>query len=157
MMSSELVTMVQERIKVIVVLINNHGFASIGGLLASVGSAGFGTRYRHRDEDDQLEGEVVQVDFATNMESFGAKVIRTHNKAELVDALRVAKAHEGGPICIYIEADREQRVEDMNRGGMLPLPKCPITPKFSRHTPLTARRNKKNVTSCKQVAVAPPV
>lgn len=110
MMSSELVTMVQERIKVIVVLINNHGFASIGGLSASVGSAGFGTRYRHRDENDQLEGEVVQVDFATNMESFGAKVIRTHNKAELEDALRVAKAHEGGPICIYIEADREQRV-----------------------------------------------
>lgn len=44
------------------------------------------------------------------MESFGAKVIRTHNKAELEDALQVAKAHEGGPICIYIEADREQRV-----------------------------------------------
>ena len=110
MMSSELVTMVQERIKVIVVLINNHGFASIGGLSASVGSAGFGTRYRHRDENDHLEGDVVQVDFATNMESFGAKVIRTHNKAELEDALQVAKAHEGGPICIYIEADREQRV-----------------------------------------------
>ena len=46
MMSSEIVTAVQEGIKLIIVLVDNHGFASIGGLSESIGSAGFGTRYR---------------------------------------------------------------------------------------------------------------
>ena len=49
MMAQEIVTAVQEGIKLTIVLLDNHGFASIGGLSESVGSGGFGTRYRYRD------------------------------------------------------------------------------------------------------------
>ena len=48
MMSQEIVTAVQEGIKLIVVLVQNHGFASIGALSESLGSQRFGTRYRYR-------------------------------------------------------------------------------------------------------------
>src|SRR3989337_2264468 len=49
MMSSEIVTSIQEGYKLIVVLLDNHGFGSIGGLSKSVGSGGFGTELRYRD------------------------------------------------------------------------------------------------------------
>ena len=51
MMSSELVTALQEGVKLMVVLIDNVGYASIGGLSESLGGAGFGTRYRKRGPD----------------------------------------------------------------------------------------------------------
>src|SRR6185503_7850561 len=51
MMSQEILTSLQEGLKLNIVLLNNHGFASIGGLSQSVGSAGFGTRYRFRNGD----------------------------------------------------------------------------------------------------------
>ena len=50
MMPTELVTAVQERIKVIVVLVQNHGFHSIGSLSEELGSQRFGTSYRYRGE-----------------------------------------------------------------------------------------------------------
>ena len=51
MMAQEIVTAVQEGVKLIVVLVQNHGFASIGALSESVGSQRFGTRYRYRARD----------------------------------------------------------------------------------------------------------
>src|ERR671911_122474 len=59
MMAQELVTAVQERIKVIVVLVQNHGFHSIGSLSEELGSQRFGTRYRYRDAVGRLEGDVL--------------------------------------------------------------------------------------------------
>ncbi len=56
MMATELVTAVQERLKVIVVLVQNHGFASIGSLSESLGSQRFGTQYRYRSNDGRLDG-----------------------------------------------------------------------------------------------------
>ena len=50
MMATELVTAVQEGVKVIVVLVQNHGFASIGSLSESLGSQRFGTAYRYRGD-----------------------------------------------------------------------------------------------------------
>jgi 3D-(3,5/4)-trihydroxycyclohexane-1,2-dione acylhydrolase (decyclizing) len=55
MLSSELATAVQERVKLIVVLVDNRGFASIGALSRSVGGEGFGTRYRYRPADGALD------------------------------------------------------------------------------------------------------
>ncbi|MGA8779971.1 MAG: 3D-(3,5/4)-trihydroxycyclohexane-1,2-dione acylhydrolase (decyclizing), partial [Terracidiphilus sp.] len=49
MMPTEIVTSVQEGIKIIIVLVDNHGFASIGNLSRSLGQEGFGTRYRMRN------------------------------------------------------------------------------------------------------------
>ena len=75
MMPTELVTAVQERIKVIVVLVQNHGFHSIGSLSESLGSQRFGTRYRYRSRAGRLDGDPLPVDLAANARSLGAHVI----------------------------------------------------------------------------------
>ncbi len=91
MLSSELVTAVQEGIKVIVVLVVNHGFQSIGALSESVGVERFGTKYRYRDASGQLAGAVLPVDLAANAESLGATVLRAGSVAELTAALAQAR------------------------------------------------------------------
>ena len=111
MMHTEIVTMVQEGIKVIIVVLDNHGFSSIGGLSKSVGSDGFGTKYRFRTNSDQLDGETIPVDFAANCASLGAHVLKANNKDEFANALQQAQANDGGPVCIVVEVDRSQRVD----------------------------------------------
>ena len=60
MMAQEIVTAVQERLTLTIVLLDNHGFASIGGLSESVGSGGFGTRYRYRNAaTGELDGDAA--------------------------------------------------------------------------------------------------
>jgi 3D-(3,5/4)-trihydroxycyclohexane-1,2-dione acylhydrolase (decyclizing) len=87
MMAQEIVTMVSEGLKVIIVLVQNHGFASIGALSESLGSQRFGTKYRFRDGDSGLlDGEVLPVDLAANASSLGADVLH----ATTVDGFRVA-------------------------------------------------------------------
>ena len=110
MMSSEIVTSLQEHAKLIVVLIDNHGFASIGGLSESLGSGGFGTRYRfRRDAELDLGGEPLTVDFAANAASLGAYAIRARTIADLREALAEAKAIDR-TVVITIETDPEERV-----------------------------------------------
>ena len=109
MMHTEIVTAVQEGIKLIIVIIDNHGYASIGGLSKSVGSDGFGTKYRYRTESGHLDGETLPIDFAANAASLGAEVIRANNRDELADAL--LKAQQASvTTCIVVETDRRQRV-----------------------------------------------
>jgi 3D-(3,5/4)-trihydroxycyclohexane-1,2-dione acylhydrolase (decyclizing) len=109
MMSSELVTSLQEGIKLIIVLIDNHGFASIGALSESLGSAGFGTEYRYRSADHMHRGAVLPVDLAANAQSLGACVHRTRTVAELKHALDAAKSADRS-VVIVIETDRNARV-----------------------------------------------
>ncbi|WP_135456377.1 3D-(3,5/4)-trihydroxycyclohexane-1,2-dione acylhydrolase (decyclizing) [Mycobacterium sp. DL99] len=104
MMATELVTAVQEGIKVIPVLVQNHGFASIGGLSESVGSQRFGTAYRYRSADGRLDGAKLPVDLAANAASLGADVIKVSNAAEFTDAVKVAKAAENTTV-IHVETD----------------------------------------------------
>jgi 3D-(3,5/4)-trihydroxycyclohexane-1,2-dione acylhydrolase (decyclizing) len=105
MMAQELVTAVQERIKIIVVLVQNHGFASIGGLSQTVGAARFGTQYRYRDaRSGRLDGGLLPVDLAANAESLGVRVLRAGTIAELRAALARAK-DEPGPVLVHIETD----------------------------------------------------
>ncbi len=93
MMPSEIVTAVQEGIKIIIVLVDNHGFASIGGLSRSLGLGGFGTSYRSRSKrSGQLDGDFLPVDFVANARSLGAHAIRAGSLAELKSALEEAKA-----------------------------------------------------------------
>jgi 3D-(3,5/4)-trihydroxycyclohexane-1,2-dione acylhydrolase (decyclizing) len=106
MLSSEIVTAVQERVPLVVVLIQNHGYQSIGALSESVGSQRFGTRYRFRTASGRLDGDTLPVDLAANAESLGARVIRTTTIDELRDALRQVKAEDRtGPVVIHIETD----------------------------------------------------
>ncbi len=109
MMSTEIATAVQEGIKITIVLLDNHGFASIGGLSKSVGSDGFGTKYRFR-ADGGLTGDVLPIDYGANAASLGAHVIHAANRDELANAIEQAKEIEDRPVCIVVETDRSQRV-----------------------------------------------
>jgi 3D-(3,5/4)-trihydroxycyclohexane-1,2-dione acylhydrolase (decyclizing) len=92
MSPSEIVTALQEHIKLIVVLVDNKGFASIGGLSRSLGMGGFGTSYRERSgASGQLDGELMKVDYAASVRSLGAHAIKAGSIKELKAALEEAK------------------------------------------------------------------
>jgi 3D-(3,5/4)-trihydroxycyclohexane-1,2-dione acylhydrolase (decyclizing) len=111
MLHTELVTAVAERLKFITVLIQNHGYASIGHLSEDVGSKRYGTKFRYRDAatNTHENGDKLPIDLAANAESYGVKVIRVdpgpNSIADLSAAMKVAKAHEGGPVLIHINND----------------------------------------------------
>ena len=110
MMPSEIVTSVQEGIKIIIVLVDNHGFASIGSLSRSLGQGGFGTRYRARNEaTKQLDGDVLTVDFAANARSLGAHALKAGTLDELKQALEQAKTLDRTTV-IVVETDASQGV-----------------------------------------------
>ena len=105
MMATELVTAVQEDIKIITVLVQNHGYASIGSLSESLGSQRFGTRYRYRNpETGRLDGEKLPVDLAANAGSLGVEVIKTTTAGEFAEAIKAAKAADHS-VVIYVETD----------------------------------------------------
>jgi 3D-(3,5/4)-trihydroxycyclohexane-1,2-dione acylhydrolase (decyclizing) len=116
MLPGDLVTAVAERIKLTIVLVDNHGYASIGALSRSLGSAGFGTHYRQQGNGAVLEdaadgarlagpAEPLPIDLGTNAESLGAHLIRARTVDELRAALADARAIDG-PVVIHIEVDR---------------------------------------------------
>jgi len=105
MMATELATAVQEGIKIITVLVQNHGFASIGSLSESLGSQRFGTRYRYRDpKTGRLDGKKLPIDLAANAASFGLEVIKASTATEFADAVKAAKA-AAESVVIYVETD----------------------------------------------------
>jgi 3D-(3,5/4)-trihydroxycyclohexane-1,2-dione acylhydrolase (decyclizing) len=105
MLAQEIVTMVAERLKVVIVVVQNNGFASIGSLSESLGSQRFGTAYRYRDPaSGALDGDVLPVDLAANAESLGATVIRASGVAGFRDAVRRAKASDRVTV-VHVETD----------------------------------------------------
>lgn len=110
MLSSELITAIQEGIKITVVLLDNHGFGSIGSLSESVGSQRYGTNYRYRDLDsDQLNGEHLPMDFVMNAKSYGVDVHTADSYEELGDALKNSVKAEKTQV-IVVSVDKEQKV-----------------------------------------------
>ncbi|GHB32084.1 3D-(3,5/4)-trihydroxycyclohexane-1,2-dione acylhydrolase (decyclizing) [Streptomyces viridiviolaceus] len=103
---TEIVTAVQENLPVRLVLIQNHGYASIGGLSESVGAERFGTAYRHRAADGTFTGTPLPVDLAANAASLGMAVLRAKTVRELREALRTARAADR-PTCVYVETDTD--------------------------------------------------
>jgi 3D-(3,5/4)-trihydroxycyclohexane-1,2-dione acylhydrolase (decyclizing) len=105
MMSQEIVTAVSEGIKLVIVLVQNHGFASIGALSESLGSQRFGTSYRYRDNDTgDYDGRYLPVDLAANAESLGAGVLRCRSIADLTQALKQARDADKLTV-VHIETD----------------------------------------------------
>lgn len=105
MMASEIVTAVSEGIKLNLVIVQNHGFASIGALSESVGSQRFGTSYRYRNPDTGLlDGQTLPVDLAANAESLGADVIRVRTIEEFREAIARSRASDR-TTAIHIETD----------------------------------------------------
>ncbi|MDX1619155.1 MAG: 3D-(3,5/4)-trihydroxycyclohexane-1,2-dione acylhydrolase (decyclizing) [Balneolaceae bacterium] len=110
MLSSELITSIQEDVKLTVVLLDNRGFGSIGSLSESVGSGGFGTNYRYRDRDsDRLEGDYLPLDFEMNARSYGVGVQKATTAGELNEALANALKADKTQV-IVVPVDKEQKV-----------------------------------------------
>ena len=103
MMAQELATAVAEGVKLVVVLVQNHGYASIGNLSESVGAERFGTRYRARTATG-LDGGTLPVDLAANAASLGADVLRAEDADGLRDALRTAAASPRTTV-VHVETD----------------------------------------------------
>jgi len=121
MMAQELVTAVSEGIKLNVVIVQNHGFASIGALSESVGSQRFGTRYRYRDPaTGRLDGDVLPVDLAANAASLGADVIRVRTIAEFREAIGRSRAATRTTV-IHIETDPLAPVPDSESWWDVPV------------------------------------
>ena len=105
MMAQEIVTAIAERIKLVIVIVQNHGFASIGSLSESVGSQRFGTAYRYRNpQTGLLDGDLLPVDLAANAASLGADVLRARTIPELRDCLKRARAAPVTTV-VHIETD----------------------------------------------------
>jgi 3D-(3,5/4)-trihydroxycyclohexane-1,2-dione acylhydrolase (decyclizing) len=115
MLSSEIVTSIQEGLKLTIVLVDNHGFNSIGGLSRSLGTDGFGTQYRYRQngslgvDSDDPTAQLLPVDLAANAESLGAKLIRCRTIDEFRSGLAAAK-EEDTTVVLAIEVDRYEGV-----------------------------------------------
>ena len=104
MLPMEIATMAQEGIKVILVLLQNHGFASIGALSESRGSQRFGTRYKTRSTSGRLDGADVPFDLAANAASWGADVLKCNGMAEFRENYAKAVANDRTTV-LYIETN----------------------------------------------------
>lgn len=109
MLPTEIVTAVQENLPVKVVILQNHGYASIGGLSRQVGADGFATAYRYRAADGSYTGAPLPVDLAANAESLGMRVLRARTVRELREALADARGSER-PTCVYVETETADTV-----------------------------------------------
>jgi 3D-(3,5/4)-trihydroxycyclohexane-1,2-dione acylhydrolase (decyclizing) len=126
MLGTEIVTAVQEGIKLIIVLVDNHGFNSIGSLSRLLGTDGFGTQYRYRKDgsigldSDAAAAAVLPIDLAANAASLGADAVRVRSIDELREALTRAKqATRTSVICI--EVDRYEGVPDYESWWDVPV------------------------------------
>ncbi|WP_318199058.1 3D-(3,5/4)-trihydroxycyclohexane-1,2-dione acylhydrolase (decyclizing) [Streptomyces sp. MCL20-2] len=106
---TEIVTAVQENLPLKLLILQNHGYASIGGLSESVGAERFGTAYRHRDPDGGFTGPPLPVDLAANAASLGLRVLRATTVDDLRKALSEARDAEG-PTCVYVETETPDTV-----------------------------------------------
>ncbi|MGW7549413.1 3D-(3,5/4)-trihydroxycyclohexane-1,2-dione acylhydrolase (decyclizing) [Streptomyces sp. NPDC054770] len=109
MMPTEIVTAVQEGIAIKVLLVQNHGYASIGGLSESVGGERFGTAYRFPSDEGTFTGAPLPVDLAANAASLGMRVLRAKTVRDLRTALAEARAADT-PTCVYVETETADTV-----------------------------------------------
>jgi 3D-(3,5/4)-trihydroxycyclohexane-1,2-dione acylhydrolase (decyclizing) len=126
MMPGELVTALQERLKLTVVLVDNHGFNSIGALSRSLGLEGFGTQYRYIDGDRPvLDGDddpppTLPIDLAANAASLGATAERVTSIDDLRSALTRARQAVGVTV-IVVEVDRYEGVPSYDSWWDVPV------------------------------------
>src|ERR1700691_360181 len=108
MMAQEIVTSLQEGYKLNIVLLDNHGFSSIGGLSRACGNEGMGTNYRYR-RGEKYDGEVLPVDFAANAASLGAWTA-TANTAQELKAALIAGRRQDRTAVVVVPTSYDQRV-----------------------------------------------
>jgi 3D-(3,5/4)-trihydroxycyclohexane-1,2-dione acylhydrolase (decyclizing) len=121
MLNTEIVTAIQEGIRITIILVDNGGFQSIHGLQMGSGTPSFGNELRFRDDDQRaLAGDLVPVDFVANADSLGARAIRTTNADELRAALQEAR-QETRTTLIYIRTDENARVPNFEGWWDVPI------------------------------------
>jgi len=108
MMAQEIVTALQEGCKLNIVLLDNHGFSSIGGLSQSCGNEGMGTEYRYR-RGGEYKGDILPVDFEANAASLGAWTVRARTGEELTAALQRSRQQQRTSV-VVVETAYDQRV-----------------------------------------------
>ncbi len=108
MMSQEIVTSLQEGYKLNIVLLDNHGFSSIGGLSRACGNEGMGTNYRYR-RGEKYDGELLPVDFQANASSLGAWAVCARTSQEFRKALCDAKKQTRTSV-VVVETSYDDRV-----------------------------------------------
>jgi 3D-(3,5/4)-trihydroxycyclohexane-1,2-dione acylhydrolase (decyclizing) len=102
MMAQEIATSLQENVKLNIVLFDNQGFSSIGGLSRACGSGGFGTKYQYRDQDHA--SAPTPVDFVANASSLGAHAVRARTHKQLAEALADLKKQPQTSV-VVVETD----------------------------------------------------
>jgi 3D-(3,5/4)-trihydroxycyclohexane-1,2-dione acylhydrolase (decyclizing) len=108
MMAQEIVTSIQEGLKLNIVLLDNHGFSSIGGLSRSCGNEGMGTNYRYRN-GAKYDGDSLPVDFVANAASLGAWAVRARTRDELGAAIASSRK-ESRTSVVVVETSYDDRV-----------------------------------------------
>jgi 3D-(3,5/4)-trihydroxycyclohexane-1,2-dione acylhydrolase (decyclizing) len=134
MMAQEIVTSLQENCKLNIVLLDNHGFSSIGGLSRGCGNDGMGTNYRYR-RDEKYDGEVLPVDFVANAASLGAWAVRARTGEELKAALASARQQPRTSV-VVVETSYDQRVPGYESWWDVPIAEV-----SERESVRAARRN----------------
>jgi 3D-(3,5/4)-trihydroxycyclohexane-1,2-dione acylhydrolase (decyclizing) len=144
MMAQEIATAVTEGFKLNIVVVDNHGFSSIGGLSQACGTEGFGTQYRYR-ASGSLSGDVAPVDFGANAKSLGAQAVRARTREELRDALRAMRGHERTSV-VVVETDIECRVPGYESWWDVPIAEVSEVPavRKARETYEAARRKERH-------------
>jgi 3D-(3,5/4)-trihydroxycyclohexane-1,2-dione acylhydrolase (decyclizing) len=123
MLHTEIVTAIQEGIKLTIVVVDNHGFQSIHGLQMGSGSPSFGNELRFRDgEGGVLSGDFVPVDFVKNAVSLGARGIRAETVDEFRAALSEAKA-ETRTTVVCVPTNPDVRVPNYEGWWDVPIAK----------------------------------
>jgi len=96
MLHSELLTAIQEGVKLTVLLLDNHGFQCIHNLQRGHGSDGFGNEFRRRDAaSGRLTGDYLPINFAAHAASMGARTWSARTAEELGQALSEVKSYPG--------------------------------------------------------------
>ncbi|AMV11069.1 3D-(3,5/4)-trihydroxycyclohexane-1,2-dione acylhydrolase (decyclizing) [Geobacillus thermoleovorans] len=92
MLHSELVTSIQEKKKINVLLFDNGGFGCINNLQMGHGMGSFATEFRYRNEETgRLDGSLIPIDFAQSAAGYGVKTYKVHTLEQLKEALEDAK------------------------------------------------------------------
>ncbi len=108
MSSQEIMTVVQEGLKITVLLVDNYGYGSIAALSETRGSQGFACRFTYRSSDGQFSEDRLPVDLAANAASYGADVLTATTATELASALERAAAVDN-TVVIYVKVDAKGR------------------------------------------------
>jgi 3D-(3,5/4)-trihydroxycyclohexane-1,2-dione acylhydrolase (decyclizing) len=108
MLSQEIMTAVQEHLAITFVVVDNYGYGSIAALSETRGSQGFGTRFNERGDALRHDGSRIEVDFAANAASYGAKVWKADTADGFREALEGATAYDGTSV-VYVQVDAQGR------------------------------------------------